>query len=639
MKIILITESQYKRIFLDEQVPPRNNFELQPSDRLGPSGSFQPLKHLKVTAYGKRHDSYCNDKWRQYCSKKGMIATNTTKKGKEWDILSGRAERLSNGEYSTWGWGETDNEDVTKCRCQRGKVTSTPRKASSYNSETDSFETVTVYDTNFIPQGATISQWDGKERSHAEQMRDLRLYNKEISSLRDKTGVEKFIYDYRHEIIDVLAVAALFIPVPGLNVAVSMGLEGLNAAMYVAEGDNTSGFLSVIFMAIPGIGPLARRITQKGVNKVYKIYKTARTMKNSGKSADDVAKYMAEQSKKLTPDEQKFLKEINKPENIKKIQQSGKELESLTQSGTHFKPKDVLDNAFGKDSDVYNQFLKYQTGFGKNSKFLKELMNPTKLEKYIFAGTVLGMMTLDKSGLMSIATDKFLKLLVDLGLKNPGISQKDVVNTKNRVEQEINQAVFDYINNKGSISIKDREQLTLPSDVKEKIYKKVDKTIKTSIEVMNTIPNKKLITKVLELPTDKQQKIVNKLNKEGIKYNTELRNFRNYKWSNYCKNRDSKFNISIPNININDEKVDWLGDRSLNYRYIKSPKLGNQYEYASDEDGLWFYKKTGSDEWKLVVNCGALLRIETELEKLNDKDLDTEGELIDYMKLYGIDGL
>ena len=173
-------------------------------------------------------------------------------------------------------------------------------------------------------------------------MKQLRIYNNKISKLNDKVGIDKFIESYKHEIIDVLAVAALFIPVPGLNVALSIGLEGLNAAMYVAEGDNTSGFLSVIFMALPGIGPLARRITQKGVKKVYNIFEVARNMKNSGKSVDEIAEYMTEQSKKLTPDEQKFLKEINKPENIKKIQQSGKELETLTQSGTHFKPKDIF---------------------------------------------------------------------------------------------------------------------------------------------------------------------------------------------------------------------------------------------------------------------------------------------------------
>ena len=597
MKIILITESQYKRIFLDEQVPPRNKFErdindfeqlnktFDPgSDRLGPSGSFQPLKHLKQTAFGERHDSYCNNKWRQYCSSKGMVASNMTRKGKEWDILSGRAERLSNGEYNTWGWGENDNDDVTKCRCQNGKVTSTPRIATSYNRETDSFETVTVYDTKFIPQGPTFSQWDGKERSHSEQMRDLRLYNLEISKLNDKKGIEKFIYDYRHEIIDVLAVAALFIPVPGLNVAISMGLEGLNAATYFAEGDNTSGFLSVIFMAIPGIGPLVRRITGKGVNKVYKIYKTARAMKNSGKSADDIAKYMAEQSKKLTPNEQKFLREINKPENIKKIQQSGKELESLTQSGTHFKPKDVLDNAFGKNSKEYNQFLKYQTGFGKNSKFLNELMNPTKLEKYIFAGTVGGSI---------ILTPFVMKYF-----------------SSSKGDEELNKAMAAEFQKSllGAL-----EGL---SDVD--IDEVIDKNAPIYVDTLNTAKDLQLSNKQIIDSTKLDSKSISDFEKNIKNQNKVIKDIKQDvdEIFGYDKSKGKK----LTSTEEGQKEITDKGD------IIKS---SDNWDYTLYQ-GLYFTLKKGDSKWILITNPTAISRLDVktvEEYKNNESDLETPSQI------------
>ena len=85
---------------------------------------------------------------------------------------------------------------------------------------------------------------------------------------------------------------------------------------------------------------------------------------------------------------------------------------------------------------------------------------------------------------------------------------------------------------------------------------------------------------------------------------------------------------------IDEEKESWLNDRTFNYRYIKSPELGSDFEYASDEDGLWYYKKGEGVKWKLVSDCNSLLKIETALEKLNDKDIDTEGEVSDIIKTY-----
>ena len=419
---------------------------------------------------------------------------------------------------------------------------------------------------------------------HNHQMYNLRVYNSQISKLRSKTGVEKFIYDYRHEIIDVLAVAALFIPVPGLNVAISMGLEGLNAAMYVSEGDNTSGFLSVIFMAIPLIGPLVRRITQKGVKKVYKVFEGARKMKNAGKSADEIAEYMIEQSKKLTPDEQKFLKEISKPENVKKIQQSGKELSSLTQKGTHFKPKDIFDNAFGKNSNEWNTFRNYQFGVGKGSKFLKELMNPTKLEKYIFAG--------------AIGADIFITPMV-MGYFNSADGDEDV---KKALAAEYQQKLIEALEGLDEIEVDKIINDTLP------IY----------VDTLNTAKDLKLNNSQIIDMTKLESKSVNELKKEIKNQNKVIKDIKQDVGEifGYDKSEGKK----LTSTEKGQKEITDKGD------IIKS---NDNWEYILYK-GLYFTRKKGDKKWIFVTNPTAINRLDiktAEEYQNNESDLETPSQI------------
>ena len=81
----------------------------------------------------------------------------------------------------------------------------------------------------------------------------------------EKVEMAETMWEYKHEIIDALSIIVLVIPVVGP--LISIGLEGVNAAIYFAEGDETMGLVSMGLMLIPG-GFVARRaFKSKGIIK------------------------------------------------------------------------------------------------------------------------------------------------------------------------------------------------------------------------------------------------------------------------------------------------------------------------------------------------------------------------------------
>jgi hypothetical protein len=176
--------------------------------------------------------------------------------------------------------------------------------------------------------------------------------------------------------------------------------------------------------------------------------------------------------------------------------------------------------------------------------------------------------------------------------------------------------LFDKYKNK-SYGVKTDEDL---KDLKIEFYQELD----TNVNFDKIVHDYDLPAKVELINSELEQKkiILNKLKNvpEG-----KLRDFDNYKWAQLCKGK----NKITSNVIITPEIEEFLNDEMFNIRRIKSPYLGSDYEYASDEDGLWYFKKTGEDSWKLVTDCMALLKIETAMEKDLDSDIDTEGEIFD----------
>ena len=107
---------------------------------------------------------------------------------------------------------------------------------------------------------------------------------------RQPSAMAEFIHEYRHGIIDALAIATFFIPFVGP--VISLGLEAGNAALYYREGDNYSAGLSAAFALIPFGGVLRRipGVKEFGRGFLVTSLKKARTLEQGRKLAKPMTK-------------------------------------------------------------------------------------------------------------------------------------------------------------------------------------------------------------------------------------------------------------------------------------------------------------------------------------------------------------
>lgn len=106
----------------------------------------------------------------------------------------------------------------------------------------------------------------------------------------DPQEIIDFIYEYRHGILDALALATMFIPLVGP--VISLGLEAGNAALYYKEGDNYSAGLAAAFALIPAGGILRRipGVKEFGRGFLVTAIKKARILEQGGKLAKPMTK-------------------------------------------------------------------------------------------------------------------------------------------------------------------------------------------------------------------------------------------------------------------------------------------------------------------------------------------------------------
>jgi len=107
---------------------------------------------------------------------------------------------------------------------------------------------------------------------------------------RQPSAMAEFIHEYRHGIIDALAIATFFIPFVGP--VISLGLEAGNAALYLKEGDKYSAGLAAAFALIPFGGVLRRipGVRKFGRNFLVTALRKARTLEQGGKLAKPMTK-------------------------------------------------------------------------------------------------------------------------------------------------------------------------------------------------------------------------------------------------------------------------------------------------------------------------------------------------------------
>ena len=83
----------------------------------------------------------------------------------------------------------------------------------------------------------------------------------------------KFLYEYRHGTLQIIALASMFIPLIGP--AVSFGIELADASLYLAEGENYDAGLAFAFAMIPG-AMLAKKgfqnLTKESLKNISKFY-------------------------------------------------------------------------------------------------------------------------------------------------------------------------------------------------------------------------------------------------------------------------------------------------------------------------------------------------------------------------------
>ncbi len=122
-----------------------------------------------------------------------------------------------------------------------------------------------------------------------------RIYSKPESAKK----FNKEIYEYRHEILDALAIGTFFIPLVGP--LLSLGIEAGNAALYAAEGDKEMAALAAAFALIPG-GEYIRQIPAiKNVSKntIIKIFQKSNKGKALSKVDQEILEAVAENSNKI----------------------------------------------------------------------------------------------------------------------------------------------------------------------------------------------------------------------------------------------------------------------------------------------------------------------------------------------------
>jgi len=106
------------------------------------------------------------------------------------------------------------------------------------------------------PEGASMSQGrDYSPYQYDEMMKKGRQAYDTEQRRMDKLSGKSLSSETIHILLDVLSVIAY---ASGVGLPIALGLEGLNAALYFAEGDNISGGIAAAFAFIPG-GTMVRR--------------------------------------------------------------------------------------------------------------------------------------------------------------------------------------------------------------------------------------------------------------------------------------------------------------------------------------------------------------------------------------------
>ena len=173
-------------------------------------------------------------------------AMDVTKTGKQIDLEKGNYWVNNDGSKQTSGKGLSDNKKYSVCSCELVNSKTGERFTGSF---------IGPAKQNYGPQLTPRQQELAYER-------DNRIWYNTRVRISDQEKV--------HRLLDLLAIGALLLPG---GVAISAGIEAVNAGLYMSEGDVTTGVITLIgAFALPaGIG-VVRKIGNKEAKQIGKAW-------------------------------------------------------------------------------------------------------------------------------------------------------------------------------------------------------------------------------------------------------------------------------------------------------------------------------------------------------------------------------
>jgi hypothetical protein len=274
-----------------------------------------------------------------------------------------------------------------------------------------------------------------------------------------------------HTVLDIASILSLAIPIAGPFI--SVGLELVNGILYINEGDNLSGGLSIALSLIPG-GLLLRRSlkSKKILSKVDNLLiKHPKILKS--KNPNEVINLI--NNKLGTEGEKNMDLIINYLNTIKKI--PVKELEMFN---TLTKSNPKLFSEFIKNEKILKQYLSsndnnfYKAFKSYISKYAKKEMIVTSS---IYVGMLAGIKTIQEG------ISRYIKHLQEIGVKPENIKkiEKEIVLSYNESYNTVKNET-EKIQKKSVVTISNVDKILILQDTIKIIGIGVD-TIKDKYKI------------------------------------------------------------------------------------------------------------------------------------------------------------
>ena len=160
-------------------------------------------------------------------------------------------------------------------------------------------------------------------------------------------ALSKFWENHKHDIIDVAAIAVLFIPVAGPFI--SMGLELVNAGLYYTEGSEGMATFAALLAVVPG--GMAIRRSMKASKILKGVDKATQSVIAAQKAGKEVSKEALEKKIKSEIGEKAFKK--NQEVIVKYFDEV---IPAMTRQSVQASSK-ALDELISKTSKFWLQFI------------------------------------------------------------------------------------------------------------------------------------------------------------------------------------------------------------------------------------------------------------------------------------------